>query len=273
MTKPKQGVPPDGYDAQKVAAALLTLIETGDLSPGDRVPTTAALAEQYGVNKNTASKAVVQLKQTGVLSGLAGGSTWVRVPPPHVQRRNVRYHAEKSAVKASESERSTNGVSEVDSGIPLQDLHEDGVDYAVVEAPAEICEALDLPVGSRVLRRTYTRRHAAKAGVSRSTSYIPYELVSSNPDLLDPSREPWPGGTMHQLYTVGIELDRIVDHVTASMPTLDEIREYDIPPGVPVVRIRKVSFSTADQPVEVSEIPVPADRIELVYTTQLERWK
>ncbi|WP_310714159.1 GntR family transcriptional regulator [Streptomyces lydicus] len=269
MTKPTRGAP---GSAQKVVTALLEQIESGTLRPGDQMPTIAALAEEYGVNKNTASKAVVSLKATGVLSGLAGGNTWVRVPPPHKKRQNTRYHMEKSAVHLPESERSVVGASEADSGIPLQDLHEDRADYAVVEAPPEIREALALLPGAQVLRRTYTRRHAQKAGVSRSISYLPYELVRGNPDLLDPHREPWPGGTMHQLYTIGVELDRVVDHVTAGMPTPEEIQEFDIPPSVPLIRIRKVSYSTEDRPVEVTEIPLPAERIELIYTTQLERW-
>ncbi|MGW9042787.1 GntR family transcriptional regulator [Streptomyces lydicus] len=258
--------------AQKVVSALLAQIESGTLRPGDQVPTIAALAEEYGVNKNTASKAVVSLKAAGVLSGLAGGNTWVRVPPSHTKRQNTRYHVEKSAVQLPESERSVAGASEADSGIPLQHLHEDRADYAVIEAPPEICDALALPSETRVLRRTYTRRHAQKAGASRSISYLPYDLVSANPDLLDPTREPWPGGTMHQLYTIGVELDRIVDHVTAGMPTTEEIQDFDIPAGVPLMRIRKVSYSTEDRPVEVTDIPLPADRIELIYTTQLERW-
>ncbi|MFF8784500.1 GntR family transcriptional regulator [Streptomyces sp. NPDC015125] len=269
MAKPATGAV---GGAQKVVAALLAQIESGTLRPGNQLPTIAALAEKYGVNKNTASKAVVSLKAKGVLSGPAGGNTWVRVSPPHKKRQNTRYHAEKSAVQLPESERSVAGVSEADSGISLQDLHEDRADYAVIEAPPEIYDALALPPGTRVLRRTYTRRHAQKAGAGRSVSYIPYDLVSGNPDLLDPTREPWPGGTMHQLYTIGVELDRIVDHVTVGMPTSEEAQAFDIPPGVPLVRIRKVSYSTEDRPVEVTEIPIPADRIELIYTTQLERW-
>ncbi|MGW5497742.1 GntR family transcriptional regulator [Streptomyces olivaceoviridis] len=258
--------------AQRVASALLEQIERGALKPGDQLPTIAALAEKYGVNKNTVSKAVVTLKASGVLSGLAGGNTWVRVPPPHKKRSNERYHVEKASVLLPESQRSIAGVSEVDSGIPLDALHEDKAEYAVIEAPDDVREDLGLPVGASVLRRVYTRRHAKRAGVDRSVSYIPYDLVSGNPDLLDSTKEPWPGGTMHQLHTIGVELDRIVDRVTASMPTPDEVRDFDIPPSVPVIRIRKISYSTDGDPVELMDIPIPADRIELSYTTHLERW-
>ncbi|MFC9282779.1 GntR family transcriptional regulator [Streptomyces collinus] len=258
--------------AQRLADALVAQIESGTLRPGDQIPTIAALAEQYGVNKNTASKAVMTLKATGVLSGLAGGYTWVRVPPQHKKRSNERYHAEKASVLLSKSQRSTSGVSESDSGIPLNALHEDRAEYSVIEAPDDVRKALELPSGASVLRRIYTRQHAERAGVDRSTSYLPYDVIKGNPDLLDSTREPWPGGTMHQLHTIGVELGKIVDHVTADMPTADEVRDFDIPPHVPVIRIRKISYSTDGNPVELMDIPIPADRIELIYTTQLERW-
>ncbi|GGP32374.1 transcriptional regulator [Streptomyces capoamus] len=267
MTKPT----PHG-SAQGVVASLLEEIERGDLAPGDQIPTIALLADKYGVNKNTASKAVVALKELGVLSGLAGGNTWVRVPPQHKKRSNERYHAEKEAVRLPRSQRSSAGVSEADSGIPLTALYEDKAEYAVIAAPDDVREALGLPAGASVLRRVYTRRHAKGAGADRSISYLPYDLVSGNPDLLDATKEPWPGGTMHQLHTIGVELGKIVDHVTASMPTPEEVKDFDIPPRVPVIRIRKISYSTDGKPVELMDIPIPADRIELIYTTHLERW-
>jgi GntR family transcriptional regulator len=78
---------------------------------------------------------------------------------------------------------------------------------------------------------------------------------------------------MHQLHTVGVELARIEDHVVASMPTPDEQRLLDIPPGIPLLRVRKISYSVTGEAVEVSDIPLPADRTELIYTTELERWQ
>lgn len=165
------------------------------------------------------------------------------------------------------------GPSELTTGIPVHELHSDGVELEEVEASEDVASALRLPVGARVLRRRFSRRHAEGAGASKSISYLPYDLVAQNPDLLDPSKEPWPGGTQHQLSTVGVEVGRIDDHVTASMPTPDEVRDMDIPPGVPVMHIRKITYDVHDQPVEVVDIPAPADRTKLVFTTELERWQ
>lgn len=257
-------------EVERVTEELRALTER-ELRPGDQFPTIPALMERFGLGKNVLSRAIIRLKEVGVLSGPPGGKTWVRVAPPAITRHNLRYLKEKEAVLAPEEERASTGVSEDSTGISVQQLFEDRYDYGVVEPPADIQSALELSDGSHVLRRIYTRRHAEKAGVSVAVSYIPYDLISGNPDLLNPEKEPWPGGTMHQLYTVGIELDRIEDHLTVEMPTRQEVKEFDVPPGVPLFRLRKISYS-AGTPVEVADIPLPGDRTKLVYTTFLEAW-
>jgi GntR family transcriptional regulator len=103
-------------------------------------------------------------------------------------------------------------------------------------------------------------------------SYLPYALISANPDLLDSKNEPWPGGTQHQLYTVGIEITRIVDVVTSVMPTTAEAKHWELDAGVPMLRVRRISIDTQDRVVEVSDADFPADRTELRFATPLKQW-
>ncbi|MEU3550679.1 GntR family transcriptional regulator [Streptomyces longwoodensis] len=256
----------------RLEAELRAAIARGDLRAGDVVPTTAALAATHGVNPNTVSKVISRLKDAGILTGPAGGRTRVRVQPRQVTRSNDRYHEEKARVLLPTAERASYGVAEADTGQLVRELHEDIYHYEVVSGPADVREILGIAEDDRVLKRTYTRRHAAGAGVSMSISYLPYDLVSQNPDLLEARREPWPGGTMHQLYTVGVELGRIDDHISASMPTAEEQAQFDIPTGVPILRIRKISYDIDGRAVEVADIPLSAERTELIYRTPLERW-
>jgi GntR family transcriptional regulator len=256
----------------RLEAELRAAITRGDLRPGDVVPTTATLAAMHGVNPNTVSKVVARLKEAGILTGPAGGRTRVRVQPRQVTRSNDRYHEEKARVLLPEADRARYGAAEADTGQSVRELHDDLYRYEVVSGPDDVREILGIPDDGRVLQRTYTRRHAAGAGVSMSISYLPYDLVSQNPDLLEARREPWPGGTMHQLYTVGVELGRIDDHITASTPTAEEQQQFDIPTGVPLLRIRKISYAVDGRAVEVADIPVSAERTELIYRTPLERW-
>ncbi|OSC71674.1 transcriptional regulator [Streptomyces sp. 4F] len=255
----------------ELAESLADAIRRGEYAPGDRFPTVVELAKAHAVAPNTASRAVQVLKEQGLLSGKPGGTTRVRVQPIHQVRVNTRYQTEKDLVLEPEEVRGGFGVAESDHGVSVSTM-ENHVQIDVVPAPADVAEALGVAHGSLVLRRIGMRRTKQGAGRGKSVSYMPHDLASQNPDLFDPDREPWPGGAQHQLHTVGIELDRIEDWVTADMPTATESEEQDIPPGVPVLRVRKVSYSTEGQVVEVTDIPLPADRVELRYITPLKRW-
>ncbi|MFI6158181.1 GntR family transcriptional regulator [Kitasatospora sp. NPDC051170] len=256
----------------RIVAELLSEIASGRRKQGEQFLTIAQLAEQYSVSHNTASGIIKQLKTLGALSGRPGGKTWVRIAPKQALRRNTRYHQEKRDVHAQETDRAERGVAEYDSGTSVKELHELNAVFSIIDPPQDIADIFGLAPGAKVLKRLYTRRHAENAGMSGSTSYLPYELVSRNPDLLDASKEPWPGGTMHQLWTIGVELGEIEDRVTVDMPTAEEAADFDIPPGVPIIRLRKISFAVTGEPVEIADIPLPGDRIELVYNTPLERW-
>lgn len=124
-----------------------------------------------------------------------------------------------------------------------------------------------------MLRRVYqTTDPASGRWLSWSVSYVPHELVRAHPELLDQGREPWPGGTQHQLYVAGIELAQIVDEVSAAMPTTVDAQRWDIDKGVPMLHIRRTSIDTTGRVVEISDADYPADRTELQFTTPLKRW-
>lgn len=242
------------------------------MAPGDQFPTIPELAARFDVHRNTASRAIQVLKERGVLSGKKGGKTYVRVQPVPTTRRNSRYQKEKDMVLRPEEERRNSGVAEMDSGILLSHIHEDYFSHSVVDCPPRVAGYFNFTEPTKVLQRVRIRRHRRGGGSGTSTSYIPYDLASRNGDLFDESREPWPGGTMHQLHTLGVEVARIDDYITAGMPTEEESDLQDIPQGVPIIRLTKVTVSTSNRVVEVAEIPLPADRSELVYSTPLELW-
>ena len=97
---------------------------------------------------------------------------------------------------------------------------------------------------------------------------------SRNPELLDAANEPWPGGTQHQLWTVGIELGAIRDEITARPPRVDEAEALGIDTeGVAVFELTKTSVDVTGQVVEVSYVVLPGDRTVFDYTTRLQRWE
>jgi len=144
----------------------------------------------------------------------------------------------------------------------------------VVLADADVGAALEIETGDRVLRRAWeltdprTGRREAW-----SVSHIPEAYVRANPALFDPANEPWPGGTQHQLSTVGIEIMTIIDEVTAHRPTTADAQLWDLHPGVPMLHCRRISIDQHRRRVEISDAEYPADRTRLDFVTPLTPWK
>lgn len=59
---------------QEIADALRARIHTGDLKAGDRLPTQAQLAEEFGVERGTVRQALRVLQEDGLLSNVSKGS-------------------------------------------------------------------------------------------------------------------------------------------------------------------------------------------------------
>ncbi|KUL46804.1 transcriptional regulator [Streptomyces regalis] len=196
----------------------------------------------------------------------------LRRPRTPMLRDNHRHQWEKDRARRPLATRAATGATEHETGLDVRDLvfH---ARYREVAAPPELADAFGVPEGTPLLERTYrTRCSTESAPFSLVTSYLVRATVAANPDLLDASNEPWPGGTQNQLHTVGIEVSRVEERVTARPPTPQQAGELDLPPGAPVILLRKTSYDITDRVVEISEVTLPGDRTELVFTTPLERW-
>lgn len=88
MTKLQRPAPP----YMQIADHYRTLISTGSLRQGDRLPTIAELAEEWKVSPGTANKAMRQLRGEGLIdtrqqgSTVVGGMRAVPAPPERAQR-------------------------------------------------------------------------------------------------------------------------------------------------------------------------------------------
>ncbi|WP_330458825.1 UTRA domain-containing protein [Streptomyces sp. NBC_00820] len=198
--------------------------------------------------------------------------TFVRRSRTVAVRDNGRHQWEKDRARQPRTTRAATGVTEHDTGLTGDDLVF-SARYRTIRAPGDLASAFGVPEGTALLERSYRTRHTADpAPFGLVTSYLPYSLAAANPDLLDEANEPWPGGTQNQLHTVGVEVDRVEERLTARPPAPEEARELGLPPGSAVILLRKTSYDLGDRVVEVSRIVLPADRTELVFTTRLERW-
>ena len=164
----------------------------------------------------------------------------------------------------AESARRSTGATEHDTGLGLPDLTF-VAEYAIIEANDDLADAFGVPLGTRLVQRDYrTRPCNDSAPFNLSRTYLIHELAEANPELLDESCEPWPGGTQHQLFTIGIEVASITEEVHARPPTAHEAAELGMPnEGVAVFDVRKISIDTSGRVVEIADVVLPGDRTEL----------
>ena len=84
----KSGVPFYRQIIDRVKSA----IATGELEPGDRLPTVRQLAVDLSINPNTVSRAYTELELTGLVETQMGSGTFVgqrEVRPDDVERRRL----------------------------------------------------------------------------------------------------------------------------------------------------------------------------------------
>ncbi|WP_431774307.1 GntR family transcriptional regulator [Streptomyces cucumeris] len=257
---------------EQIADALRQSIRAGQLQPGERLPAEDKLAAQYRTSVPTLQRALSELAAEGLIDKRHGVGTFVRKPRQRVERNNARHQWEKDRARQSEAERQKTGSTEHDTGLEVTDLAF-RAEYRDAEANEDLASVFGVPVGTRLLERIYrTNSVDEEAPFALVHSYLVHEVVAGNPDLLNAANEPWPGGTQNQLHTVGIELDRIEERITARPPTVEEAEELGIKKGVSVFLLRKISTDIDDRVVEVSDVTLSGDRTELVFTTPLKRW-
>jgi GntR family transcriptional regulator len=257
----------------QIADDLRISIERGDLMPGDALPTLAELETRYLCSMTTARNAIKLLKQQGLIVGGRGRAPEVRTPPRQVERSSDRHQAEKDLVQQPEEIRAAQGLTESDLGTTFDKI-EFEPNYSVVKADSDLASVFRVDVGESLLQREYIHRHK-RSGVLEawSLSWLPVALIRENPKISDPKNAAWPGGTMHQLYTVGIEIDTVIDEVRAVMPTTVDVQKWNLADGIPLLSVRRISLDTMGRIVEVSDAQYPADRTKLTFRTPLKRWE
>src|SRR3546814_3663460 len=70
---------PVGYVAIK--QYVLHAISSGELKPGDRLQSEAELVQQFGVSRMTASRALRELQNAGIIVRLPGVGSFIAEPP------------------------------------------------------------------------------------------------------------------------------------------------------------------------------------------------
>ena len=267
MNTAAERTPTHGPMYLRIADDLRIRIETGELAPGDPLPSLAQIAAEYGVSQGVARSAIGLLRGQALITTGQGRRPTVRGTRPLTMHSNTQHQAEKDRVLWSEERRAKSGSLEDATGISLHEVSF-RADYSRVSADREVP---DFPEGTPLLRREYETTDERGRRIAWSVSWLPIALIEANPDLLDSKNEPWPGGTQHQLHTVGVEIAVVKETVWAKAPTTVDIERWGMAAGEPLLMKLGTGFDHSDQPVTVGLAAYPAETSRLEFVTPLSR--
>ncbi|MEV4575928.1 GntR family transcriptional regulator [Nonomuraea jabiensis] len=244
----------------RIADEIREEIISGSITPGTRLPSNDALAAAHAVSLMTIRKAMEVLKAQGLIESKTRGGTIVR------QRRVIRRISSERYLSDTGSQDVPKTSFTTDQGITWAEYRLD-VAYEWTNADEELAELFGVDVGTRLLDRRFVF-YARDVPTQMSRPYLLAADVEGTP-VADPSNEPWPGGTLAQLRSIGIIVDDITESVATRMPTPEEARILRIPVGVPVFAITRRMLAQG-RVVEVAHpIVIPGDNAILDYRIQL----
>lgn len=233
-----------------IADDLHRAIEAGQYSDGDKLPSEAALAEQYGVSRGAARQALIALQREGAAVGRTGSGVFVRRFRPVLRRVPERLARQQWGA----------GRAIWDLDVPDRSVTVDRLEVGEEPAPDYIADRLNLAPGAAVLVRR--RRYLIDGQpVQLATSYLPAELVRGTA-IAEP--DSGPGGMYARLAELGAGPTRFVEELRARMPTLDEVDALTLSPGTPVVQIVRLALA-GRRPVETNEMTLDATAYVLQY--------
>lgn len=243
---------------RQLAALLRERIESGVYAPGDVLPAESALIEEHDVSRGTVRQAIALLRAEGLVVTEHARGTFVRDRLPVKRISSDRYRIAAGTVATSFTR---------DQNIDWTDYRLDKT-FREVPASEDLADLLEVPAGTPLLERRFVF-YAGDVPQQMSLSCYPLELVAGTP-VADPANEPWPGGSIAQLATLGVGVARIRESVKARMPMPDEAATLAIPAMVPVFAITRRMWDTAGRVVEAAvDIVIPADRAVLDYDIDL----
>ncbi len=225
----------------QIAGFIRDQIVRGDLGPGDEVPSEREIAATWSVARPTAARAREALRVQGLVESRRGSGTFVREAraAPRARERYERARDLGTMYSPGES------VEFLATGL--------------VPGPEHVIEALQLPVGSEVVRRARLLRAGDNTPIELSTSWFAPGLAEQAPRLLEPER--LRGGTAKYLTEItGREAVYARDQVAARLASAEERRLLELSRPAAVLVYRLTVFDQGDAPLQFDDATYPPDR-------------
>lgn len=244
-----------GYRA--IAGELRAAILAGVHAPGQTIPTLDQLQARYGVNQETARRAVAVLTAEGLVVPVRRRGTVVRDRSP--VRMGVERYADVLAGPGSLGPWETACAAQgIDGRTDLIEVTRSGAD-------AELAALLDVPAGTAaVCRLQYMTAGASVAQIQHT--WIRADLADGTALAL-PAKVV--GGLYRELTRLGHAPASAVETVTARMPAPDEAAVLRLPAGSPVLAIDRTTRDQAGLVLTVARAVLAGDRCQAIYRQAL----
>lgn len=242
---------PTGY--RGIAAEIRRLITSGELHPGDPLPSETQLAGQYGVSRATARLALTQISNEGLATAGAGRIRRVRDTTPLVVYASRSESIERRIAAGVDA-----WVSDVkeQGHVPAQEIS-----VEVVQADTVTARRLGLQAGDLVAVRRRIRTVDGTPDNINDT-YYPMDLTRQIPEILNPADVTQ--GVIALMHDHGIVQVRYTDELTWRPPLPEEAGRLKIPSGVSVLVQARTGY-TDGRAVKCTVTVWPGDRHMMIY--------
>lgn len=234
------GVNPGAAESphRQIAELLRGQIRRGDWAPGEKLPSIPAIAQMFGVAKQTVQRTIDQLRVEGLLITKPGSGTYVRGTRRRLNRLSRGRYGAYRGYHSDLAARYRQYLVEVGRAAP----------------PAEVADAFGVSDGAELV----VRRHVVR------TQDAPVELGASWFKVTDAGgtsleREQGFGRPLYQEVEeiTGRRYAHASDQVTARQPTRVEAETLAIRPDTPVLHLLHVAYDEQHRPIEVAQATWP----------------
>ncbi|MEV7004557.1 GntR family transcriptional regulator [Streptomyces sp. NPDC093982] len=238
---------------QVVANDLRRRLASGEWTAGEKLPSRARLALEYGVGPNVLQKAQERLIVEGLLKGRAGSGTYVA--KPRERRRMMRSrHRERGAGSVFHADMAELGGTNT----------WEARSYARMPAPTDIARRLGIDPGDLCVQTTYLFL-ADSEPAQLSVSWEPMTITGETPIVL-PVMGPLAGrGVVERMQSIGVDITTAVEVLRPSRPTQKQANLLGINPADLVLVIERTYLDVDGRAVETADITVPDSRWDVAY--------
>ncbi|MFB9236406.1 GntR family transcriptional regulator [Plantactinospora siamensis] len=237
------------FPHRQIANHIKARIRQGDWAAGERLPSIPAIAEMFGVAKQTVQRAVDQLRVEGVLITKPGSGTYVRGTRRRLNRLSRGRYGGFRGYHADLAARYRQQLTEVGRA----------------PAPPEVADAFGVTDGTElVVRRHLVRTEDSPVEIGASWFRVA-DAQGTSLELTEAFGRPLYQEAEEE---IGRRYATATDTITARQPSREEAELLQIRPDTPVLHLLHVAYDQAHKPIEVAQATWPGP-----VTTLTEEYK